>query len=140
MRDLLVRWLALDQPDEGIDQPLYAAFRRLLGKETLNFRSVDHYARRLNCSTRTLARACEQARAPSPKKLIDEVVLVEAQRLLALPKNNVSTTAEALGFDELTNFTKFFKRVGGVTPSVWQASRSAEGGRPHRCSPTESSS
>lgn len=121
LRDLLVRWLGLDRPDASDRDPLYASFRRLLDKDVIHSRNVEEYAARLGCSARTLARACERAGAYAPKKLIDEAVVLEAQRLLALPGATVTDTARTLGFDEVTNFTKFFKRVAGGTPSRWQS-------------------
>lgn len=122
IRDLVVRWLSLDAAGDstGID-PLYSSFRAMLDREVLKTRSVAQYAKQLSCSTRTLARACARAGAPSPKRLIDEAVLLEAQRLLALPDATVTGTSVALEFDEVTNFTKFFKRVGGQAPTEWQA-------------------
>ncbi len=126
LRDLAVRWLELDLPDDGDGDPLYVEFRRLLGREAVRVRSVDHYARRLNCSTRTLARACERSGAPAPKRLIDEAVLLEAKRLLALPDASITATATTLGFTEPTNFTKFFKRLDGTAPSDWLIARAAE--------------
>ncbi len=127
LRDLIVRWLCLDRPDDGGADPLYAQFRLLLHRDVGRWRNVDRYARLLNCSTRTLARCCERAGAPSPKKLVDEAVLLEAQRRLALPESTIGQTASPLGFDELTNFTKFFKRLSGATPTAWQAEQQAYG-------------
>jgi len=124
LRDLLVRWLAFDRPEHSESDPLYADFRRLLDNRILHARNVEHCATHVNCSARTLARSCRRVGAPSPKTLIDEAALLEAQRLLALPSATVTATSATLGFDEVTNFTnftKFFKRVGGETPSAWQA-------------------
>ncbi len=123
-RDLAIRWLELDLPDSNDDDPLYTSFRRMLSREVIQERNVAYYARQLNCSTRTLTRACERAGAASPKHLIDQSVLLEAKRLLALPNATITETSERLGFTEPTNFTKFFKRVGGLSPSEWQADRS----------------
>ena len=123
IRDLAVRWLELDLPDANEGDPIYTAFRRMLSREVIEERNVAYYARALNCSPRTLTRACERAGAASPKHLIDQSVLLEAKRLLALPNASITQTSDQLGFTEPTNFTKFFKRVGGISPSDWQADR-----------------
>lgn len=134
MRDLVVRWLALDRPDDLPDEPLYGEFRRLLDRDVHRWRNVEEYAARLGCSSRTLARCCERAGSATPKQLIDGAVVLEAQRLLALPGATVAMASVALGFDEPTNFTKFFKRVGGTTPTAWQVEhqrmRGASGAAP----------
>ncbi len=118
---LVVGWLDLDRLAERDVEPLHAGFRRLLDDDEVPHpRRVVDLARRLHCSPRTLARACERAGAPTPKRMIDEHTVLEAQRRLALPGSTVSATAAALGFDELTNFTKFFRRLTGTTPTAWQ--------------------
>lgn len=122
MRDLAVEWLGLDMPDINPDaDPLYTAFRQLLAQDARWARNVEHYASSLASSPRTLARACKRAGSAAPKRLIDEAVLFEAQRLLALPHATVTGTAAALHFDEVTNFTKFFRRMSGESPTSWMA-------------------
>lgn len=122
LRDLIVTWLDLDNAESG-HEPLYAEFRRQVDADVHRSRSVTHYAQALNCSTRTLARACQRAGAPGPKTVIDETAVRSAQRMLGLPGSTVTATAFALGFDEVTNFTKFFTRVAGKSPSAWQAAQ-----------------
>ena len=121
IRDLLVAWLGLDRAEPAVGDPLYADFRALLERQATAVRTVEFYAGRLGCSPRTLGRACRRAGAPSPKRLIDEAVLLEAKRRLALPGATATATAEALHFSEVTNFTKFFKRLASIAPSEWVA-------------------
>ncbi len=121
LRDLIVRWLSLDQPDpDGAGSDLYCEFRALLDKDVIDQRAVSYYAAQIGCSPRTLSRACQRDAGRSPKQLIDEAVVLAAQRLLGLPDTTIAQTAEALGFLEPTNFTKFFKRVSGSSPSEWK--------------------
>jgi AraC-like DNA-binding protein len=95
----------------------FKRFRQLLEKEFIRAHQVQHYARELGLSERTLNRACTSATGVSAKDFIARRVCLEAKRLLAHTANPVQSIAFDLGFDEATNFVKFFKRLEGVTPT-----------------------
>lgn len=79
-------------------------------------RRVEDYADRLGYAPKTLTRASLAATGRSAKQVIDARVALEAKRLLAHTDRTVVSIATALGFDEPTNFNKFFTRIVGVTP------------------------
>jgi len=58
----------------------------------------------------------------TPKQLIDERILLEAKRLLVHSNDPGKIIGLSLGFDEPTNFNKFFKKHTGKTPSEFRAS------------------
>ena len=123
VRDLLVALLGLDRPrPKGTTHldVIYQDFERLLGQAPPSLRTVKDCADRIGCSTRTLTRACEAAGSDKPKARIDGAVALEAQRQLSEGRS-ASAVAEALGFVELSHFTRFFKRVAGETPSAFAA-------------------
>jgi AraC-like DNA-binding protein len=127
IRQLVVAGLGLT--NEGGDRaagdpdPLVTGLRRALSNDQYRNRSVSYYANELGCSTKTLTRSCMRATEMGPKQLIDTEVTMAAQRLLCLPGATVSSVAHRLAFDEITNFTKFFKRMTGTPPSTWQHTR-----------------
>ena len=82
---------------------------------------VSTYARSLGCSSRSLNRACRAAADLSAKEVIVARVVLEAKRLLAHADDPVAAISHRLGFDEPTNFTKFFKRDTGTTPARFRA-------------------
>lgn len=82
-------------------------------------RSVTEQARRLGYSQRTLTRACLAATGRTAKEVIDDRILLEAQRLLVDGDPPISTVAVQLGFIEPGNFTKFFQRLTGESPASW---------------------
>jgi AraC-like DNA-binding protein len=84
-------------------------------------RRVEDYAETLRCSVRTLTRACLAATGRSAKQLIDERVALEAKRLLATSELPVSDVGRLLGFDEPTNFGRFFARETGQSPGAFRA-------------------
>lgn len=125
IRDLLVARLGLDDshsdgatPHEGI----YDDFERLLAQADPPLRTVDSCARLLGCSARTLTRACQGVAGVAPKRLIDRAIALEAQRQLSVGNSSATQVAEALGFAELSHFSRFFVRVTNETPSAFAAS------------------
>ncbi|GAA3731877.1 hypothetical protein GCM10022225_12210 [Plantactinospora mayteni] len=84
-------------------------------------RRVEDYAGRLDCSVRTLTRACLAATGRSAKQVIDERVALEARRLLAATDLSVAEVGRRLGFSEPTNFGRFFQREVGHSPGAFRA-------------------
>jgi AraC-like DNA-binding protein len=87
---------------------------------------VAGYARRLGYSTRTLDRVARANAGVTAKALIDERVVLEAQRLLTHGDDPITVVAGALGFDDASNFSKYFTKRTGATPAVFR--RRARGG------------
>ena len=58
--------------------------------------------------------------AITAKALIDERVMLEAQRMLVHGDEPVATIAGALGFDDPSNFSKYFTQRAGSTPAVFR--------------------
>lgn len=108
----------LEEGEES--KELYHSFRREVERHFRDTRSVIGYTVRLGCSEKTLYRAVVTSVGLTPKEIIDERVLLEAQRLLVHTKWPPKQIAAELGFSEPTNFTKFFRRVTGQTPSQFR--------------------
>ena len=110
-------------------QPLHAPasatrlmhrLHRLLD-ETLGQRlSAVDLCRRLAVSQSTLVRACKVTVGLSLKAVVDRHVLLESMRSLVDTDEPVSRLAERMGFDEATNFIKFFRRLAGTTPAAFR--------------------
>lgn len=83
-------------------------------------RQVAGYARRLGYSTRTLDRLARANAGVTTKALIDERVVLEAQRMLVHGDDPVAAIADALGFDDPSNFSKYFAQRAGSTPAVFR--------------------
>ena len=92
-----------------------------LGEPVASIHDVSSYAAMLDCSTRTLARACERATGRSAKRIVDERVALQAKRMLAHGEESAAAISACLGFAERTQFGKFVKRVVGVSPAVFRA-------------------
>jgi len=99
----------------------FKRFRQLLALEFAAQHQVQFYAQRLGMSEKNLARASQAGLGLSPKACIAQRLVLEAKRLLAHTHLPVQTIADQLGFDEATNFVKFFRREQAMTPSEFRA-------------------
>lgn len=99
---------------------VYVAFRRAVESDLTQIHDVTAYARRLGYSPRTITRACQIATGRTAKGVLTERLVLEAKRLLVHTAAPASTISGRLGFSEPTNFTKFFARHTGQTPSAFR--------------------
>lgn len=116
---LLLLALAAAAGDDRAAAPTREAFvwfRDEVEKTFATRHKVADYAARLGYSTRTLNRLARENTGLSAKQLIDERIVLEAQRLLVHGKEPVARIAERLGFDDPSNFSKYFQQRAGVTP------------------------
>jgi AraC-like DNA-binding protein len=94
----------------------FARFRRLVEQNYAGWHRVSDYAAALACTEKSLTRAALEVTGQSAKSVITARIALEAKRLLAHTDRPIYLIAEGLGFEEATNFAKFFKREAGFTP------------------------
>ena len=94
----------------------FARFRRLVEQNYAGWHQVSAYAAALACTEKSLTRAALEATGQSAKSVITARIVLEAKRLLVHTDRPIYLIAEGLGFEEATNFAKFFKREAGMTP------------------------
>jgi AraC-like DNA-binding protein len=94
----------------------FRLFKRLLDAKVHQWHHVSRYAYAMGCSEKTLTRICSAAVGVGAKTVIASRLALEAKRLLVHTEMPISAIAQRLGFDEATNFTKFFRGVEGCTP------------------------
>lgn len=98
----------------------YARFRRLVEQNHAGWHQVSSYAAALGCTDKSLTRAALEATGQSAKSVIAARIALAAKRLLVHTDRPVYLIAEGLGFEEATNFTKFFKRETKLTPLAFR--------------------
>ena len=99
----------------------FREYRKAVEREYRHWHHVSLYAHHLGCSTKSLNRACQTVSNVSAKRVIVERIVLEAKRLLAHSSNTAARISADLGFDEPTNFTKFFRRETNLTPVAFRA-------------------
>lgn len=98
----------------------YARFRRLVEQNYAGWHQVSAYAAALGCTEKSLTRAALEATGQSAKNVIAARIALEAKRLLVHTDRPIYLIAEGLGFEEATNFAKFFKREADLTPIAFR--------------------
>jgi AraC-like DNA-binding protein len=100
----------------------YRDYRAAVDAEYRRWHLVAPYARGLGCSPKSLNRACRAVADVSAKDVVVARIVLEAKRRLALADDTVAAISQQLGFDEATNFVKYFRRETGTTPTAFRAS------------------
>lgn len=119
--DRLPRSSGQSEPRQVDD--VFTRFRAELELSFARTRRVEDFARELGYSVRTLTRACLGATGLTAKQVIDARVVLEAKRLLAHTDDPVAGIARRLGFDEATNFGRFFMRTANTSPGEFRAAQ-----------------
>lgn len=110
----------------GADSPAAASlarfrrFRELVEQHYRQWHQVAAYADRLGCASKSLTRATQDVADVSAKAFVAQRITLEAKRLLVHTTESVQGVGAALGFDEPTNFVKFFRREAGCTPQQFR--------------------
>lgn len=90
---------------------------------------VDTFARAMGLSRASLFRKFKAISGQTPSDFIRDLRLERARQLLASGQFNVSQTAAAVGFLDLSHFASCFRKKFGMTPSAFAAEkRGASGG------------
>ena len=106
----------------SIEAQKYSTFLKTVEQHFSRTRDAGFYAETLNTTYKTLNLLCRKATGKTAKYHIDQRVILEAKRRLAIERHEIATLAFQLGFDEPTNFTKFFKRHTAMTPKQYSES------------------
>ncbi|WP_349657572.1 AraC family transcriptional regulator [Xanthomonas sp. 10-10] len=99
----------------------FAKFNELLQTRLARWHAVNLYADALGCSEKSLNRATKDAVGLSAKEVIVQRLILEAKRLLAHTDRPIYRVADSLGFEESTNFSKFFRNYVGQGPAEFRS-------------------
>jgi AraC-like DNA-binding protein len=99
---------------------LAGQIRRVLLRAPGTFPSQTELAPLLHMSPRTLRRQLG-AQGARYREIVDEVRFELAKRYLKTPQLRVAQISALLGYDEVANFRRAFKRWSGASPNTWRA-------------------
>jgi len=103
-------------PRENITQQ----FRKLITTHIQNTHAIQAYANLLHVSPNHLNKCVKSTTGKTASELINEALLMEAKALLSLPKYVISEVAFSLGFEDVSYFSRFFKKHTNQTPSEYR--------------------
>lgn len=95
----------------------YMMFTDCIEHNYMTMHKVTDYARVMNLSVSTLNKSVLKVSGKQPSLLINERIMAEAKRLLKFnTAMRIKDIVYELGFDDESNFIKFFKRNAGMSP------------------------
>ncbi|WP_134554862.1 helix-turn-helix domain-containing protein, partial [Pseudomonas aeruginosa] len=97
-----------------------SAFSQLVERHFREHLGIDEYARRLGISPAHLNGVARRLSGQTALGIVHQRLLLEAKRDLVYTAMTVNEIADRLGFSEPAYFTRFFKRLSGVSPSVFR--------------------
>lgn len=102
-------------------QQLLRGFGSLINQHFRSQRTVQLYADWLHVSPNHLNALCRRHLGKTASTLIQERVLLEARRLLRHTPATVAQVADALGFEDASYFSRYFRTHTGHTPEAFRA-------------------
>lgn len=137
VKNLVNNFLLYVQRRQDMQQPLSSdflpahlslvlQFRNLLEQQFKRNRSVAEYTKQMAVAEKKLGMATKDVLGKLPKDMIEERILLEAKRFLTHSQLTIKEICFDLGFDEPTNFTKFFKKYTGQTPAEFKIGLTGE--------------
>lgn len=99
---------------------LFQQFNTLLDINYNTTRSAEFYAKELLISYKHLNTVCKELINKTAKQIIDDFIILKAKRSLINVEVSSTELAYELGFEDPTNFTKYFKKRTGFTPNSFK--------------------
>ncbi len=99
----------------------FVQFQDLVEKKVSETSRVQDFAKHMGMSTKTLNTITKSVIHKTAKEFVDEVRTKQIKRLLINTKLSIKEIAYRSGFEETTNFYKYFKRQTQTTPEQFRA-------------------
>lgn len=110
---------------KGADLDYVLLFKDFLEAGFRSQKQVGSYARQMLVTEKRLNQATAKILGKTPKEIIDDRVMLEAKRLLSHTTENVKEISYRLGFEEPTNFIKYFRKHSNNTPIEFRENHSS---------------
>lgn len=95
----------------------FIAFKQLLTTQYHLSHNAKDYAKQLSVSYKYLNDICKEISRQTVKSFIDQWLLLEIKRNITEKKYTSQEIAFKMGFNEPSNFIRFFKKYTGMTPN-----------------------
>ncbi|GAA3515211.1 helix-turn-helix domain-containing protein [Aquimarina addita] len=103
-------------------QVLTQQFQQLVDKLYVDSKRVSDYASKLNVTSNHLTTTIKRITGKTAKDIIQQRVFLESKTMLSFTAMDVAEIAYQLNFQEPTHFTRFFKKISGITPNKFRQS------------------
>ena len=109
-----------DRKNESREQRLFTDFIQLVSEFAPEHHTIEFYASRLCITPRYLSTVVKQASGRSAKQWIDEALVTRIKIDLLHTEKPITRISDDMNFPNQSFFTKFFKRMTGMTPSQFR--------------------
>lgn len=99
---------------------IYTTFNEAVEREFTRKHLVKEYAEELHISLSMLNSYIKKNAQMPPSTIINKRIIFEAKRMLLYTPKRIKEIAYLLGFEDPSNFVKFFKRQTGVLPGSFR--------------------
>lgn len=103
------------------EERLVVQFVTILAVHCKKQHSVKFYADALFVSSGYLTKRVRKAAKKTPKKLIEEAIIIEAKALLENPELTITAIGVELEFSTASFFSNFFKKHTSISPSKYRS-------------------
>lgn len=100
---------------------IYNQYMSLIADKYKDAHDVQYYADKLNITTRYLTQITDKVVGRSPKQLIADYLMREAQTLLETTRLTIQEISNKLGFSSQSSFSKFFFTQRGCSPTEYRS-------------------
>lgn len=107
-------------PREDSALQMFELFLAQLQRSAATHHDLPYYADALCITIQYLCVTVKKSSGKSPKMWIDRAVVMHAKKMLRWSKKSMASIAKELRFLDTDSFGKFFRRMTGVTPSVYR--------------------
>lgn len=104
----------------------FRRLQQLLDESFQKWHDVAKYASVLGCTEKTLTRTTLSVAGVTAKTFIASRICIEVKRLLVHTSLSVATISDRVGFNDPSNFVKFFKREAECTPQEFRRHHQAK--------------
>lgn len=98
----------------------FNSYKKYLEENFAKTRNAKSYAKMMGISYKHLNAVCKSLTGNTAKAYIDQFIILETKRRLAASDKSVKELTYDLGFDEPTNFVKFFRKHTNQSPSQFK--------------------
>lgn len=119
---------ALDNGSACEEVSLVDAFYRVLDQNFAKGYGVSEYADMLNVTPRKLTATVSGRLGKTANQIIQDRILLEAQRMLTFTEMTVKEIAFALGFEDPSYFCRVFRKMLNTSPAEWREKNSSREG------------
>ncbi len=95
-------------------------FENIIKKTKHKHKPIKYYAEKLNISTIYLSECIKKTTGKTAKQVINEYLVLEAKSMLKQSTNSIAEIGFLLGFDDNSNFVKYFRKQTNLTPRQYK--------------------